>query len=126
MQVSAEGLALPFLDIDHSATLNHLNKDPDLRLHLEARGVTDLDRGAFYSADRTVTRLLANWAYVQTDELGGFLYGGLRYKSRLGKEHTCWAIFEGRCAIQLADSRAISKDNLALLKVADMWDLTIH
>lgn len=116
----------PFVDIDNSSTLNYLNRDPDLRGRLAALGVMDLDRGALYTSARGVTRLLAQWVYAQTDDTGAGLYAGIRYQSRLGKQHVCWAIFDHRIEVTVQEMQAISCLDAVLQKVAAEWGLTIH
>lgn len=115
-----------FVDIDNSHTLRRLSRDEDLRRRLSALGVEDLDRGALSSADRQVTRLLAHYIYSVTDDARVGLNAGLRYHSRLGKEHVCWAIFEHRARFHVRDQRAIERTDADLLKVARTWSLTIH
>jgi hypothetical protein len=115
-----------FVDIDSSTTLTHLAAQPDLRAGLEALGVTDLDRGAVYKSNRRVTRLLALWLFAQTDDTGAGLCAGLRYQSRLGKQHTCWAIFADRTQLTLIDSHAITRTDLILAQVASEWSLSLR
>ncbi len=124
MEVDPNGPA--FVDIDTSTTLTHLAAQPDLRAGLEALGVTDLDRGALYTSNRRVTRLLALWLYAQTDDTGAGRYAGLRYQSRLGKQHTCWAIFADRTQLTLLDAHAITRTDLDLVHVANEWSLSLH
>ncbi|MGB7980260.1 MAG: RES family NAD+ phosphorylase [Candidatus Nanopelagicales bacterium] len=125
-QITVDPDGPAFVDIDTSRTLTHLAGQPELRTALDALGVTDLDRGALYTSNRRVTRLLALWIYAQTDDTGTGRYAGLRYQSRLGKQHTCWAIFEDRTTLTQLTYHAITRTDLDLKKVADNWSLTIH
>lgn len=115
-----------FVDLDNSRTLTHLANQLDLRAGLDAFGVTDLDRGAVYTSSRRVTRWLALWIYAQTDETGAGRYAGIRYQSRLGKQYTCWAIFEERTTLTLLRTHAITRSDPDLKHVADQWSLTMH
>lgn len=123
IEIKPRGGPVPFLDLDHPDTLTFLDKE--LRGELQLMGIEQLDRGSIYSARRTVTRLVSEWAYSETDPEGrAYVFGGIRYQSRLGKDWICWAIFEG-LEIEVREPIAIEKGNPDLEKVAKRFGLTV-
>lgn len=83
----------PFLDVENSDTWPLLEEE--LAAELAQLGITNLDVSVIRGHRRTVTRLIARWAYLADDpDTGDPSYGGIRYLSKLG-EHECWAIFDG-------------------------------
>lgn len=82
---------VPFVDIEHPSTWRSL--EHDLASELAALDVTNLDVSVVRGKRRLVTRLLAKWAYLETDPTGEPMYSGIRYVSKLG-QHECWALFD--------------------------------
>lgn len=113
---------LPFLDVDNPTTHTYLNAQ--MAPWLEALGVAHLDVAIMRGSNRLVTRAVAEWAYVATNDDGQFLYSGLRYESRLGA-YECWAVFAGASLVRVRQD-AIAKTDDRLGRVARTFDLTIH
>lgn len=121
--IRPKGGVATFIDLDHPDTIAYL--DRKLRSQLQLLGVDQLDRGFLYSSNRIVTRTISEWAYTVMDTDDEYLlYGGIKYESRLSKDLTCWAIYEG-LPIETGDPSPIERDNEALMKVASRFGLTI-
>ena len=113
--------ALPFLDIEATATHTHLTSA--MADVLAAFNVNNLDVARVRGPNRLLTRALATWVYSQADEDGMPLYGGIRYVSKLG-DYECWALFDN--APLAATTRSpISRNAKGLQEVADVLGLTI-
>lgn len=113
---------LPFLDVDKPETHAYLNDQ--MAAPLAALGVQALDVGIMRGSNRFITRAVAEWAYVASDDDGRLKYSGLRYESRLGA-YECWAIFGGIALVNI-HSDAVAKTHPDLEAVARVFDLTIH
>lgn len=111
---------LPFLDVEDQGTWNAIEEAVML-----PAGVSHLDVGHVRGADRTLTRLIAAWAYAEVDEDGDPLYSGIRYLSRTGN-FECWAIFDGTQVQEAAPAGEISLDDAELRRVAQDFQLTLH
>jgi hypothetical protein len=113
---------MPFLDIEHVDTHSYLRRE--LALGLASLGYQDLDVSVIRGADRRVTRLVAEWAYRQTDERGEWRYAGIRYLSRVCSEWECWAVFDD---IDLVphETKPITLDIPELQRVAKQFELTV-
>lgn len=113
---------LPFLNVD--APSSHSFLTSEMASHLVGLSIDHLDVAAVRGSNRMLTRAIAAWAYVASDDEGRPLYSGLRYESRLGP-YECWAIFDG---VAIVNSRldAIAKGHPALVAVAREFDLSIH
>ena len=113
---------LPFLDVDTPET--HTFLTAEMAPALEVLGVDCLDIAHMRSANRFLTREVAQWAYAAMDDEGHPIFSGIRYASRLGA-YECWAIFDGTEVEQL-EARAIERTNSELEAIARSFDLTIH
>jgi len=113
---------LPFLDVDSPETHTFLTKA--MASELKSHGIENLDVSILRSSNRFLTRAIAEWAYVASEDDGTPLYSGLRYESRLGP-FECWAIFAGSTVVP-QQTVAIQKTDDALLRVARTFDLTVH
>jgi len=114
---------LPFLDVENPSTLAALGEA--LTKELVALDVDrPLDVSLMRGRDRRIPRLVSLWAYSQQDDLGMPKFSGLRYESKLG-QYECWAIFD-RTMVRAAEQKAVLKSDVALVRVADMYGLTLH
>jgi hypothetical protein len=114
---------LPFLDIEDPETLAFL--DAEMAVELGELGILiPLDIPAIRGPDRRLTRAISSWTASQRDVDGNFLYGGIRYVSRLGGWE-CWAIFE-ESDIHLTERMDIQRNDPDLLSIASLFQLTIH
>lgn len=114
---------LPFLDVEHPATLAHLSEVMSgelTRLGYEH----NLDISDVCNRDRRLTRAIAHYAYTAVDDDDSFLYSGIRYISRVHSAWECWAIFDGT-RIEVVDQQAIELSDPDLENIANMWDLRI-
>lgn len=112
---------MPFLDLEHPETLEHLRYE--LSLGLSALGVQDLDVSTVRGPDRRVTRLISDWA-IHADLEAGPL-GGIRYKSRLATDQDCWAVF-GDVDLEQIEAAPLAKEDVDLRTVARQYSLTVH
>lgn len=113
--------ALSSLDVEASESREHLQRE--LADDLASYDVHDLDVSVVRGANRLITRLIARWAYDQTDAAGAAMYSGVRYVSRLG-DHECWAIFDGTIVEEVHRSR-IKLSDPALQEVQSSFSLRI-
>ena len=113
---------LPFLDVDQPAT--HTFLTAQMAPTLDALGIANLDIATLRGPNRLLTRAISEWAYTVQDEDGEFLFGGLRYESRLGP-HECWAVFSGALIVPTVDM-PIGTANDALQTTAREYGLTVH
>ena len=111
-----------YLDVESAETIAYLRTE--LALGLSSLGYSDLDLGMICGPDRRVTRLISNWAFEQADE-GEPLYGGIRYKSRLGDQWECWAIFEDAITAEV-ERRSVHPSMAALQSIASLFELQLH
>ncbi len=51
-------------------------------------------------------------------------FAGIRYLSRLSSDWECWALFEN-VALDEHERRPIPRDDEALLRIADLYGLTV-
>lgn len=121
MQVTCPG-SLPFLDVEDARTVAQLNIE--LADDLAALGETNpLDVSDVRGRNRIVTRHIAGWAYAQQDNDGNFVFGGIRYKSKLG-DWECWAIFDGT-PVESSTPAALSLSDPGFIAIAQIFGLTI-
>lgn len=116
---------LPFIDAGSSDTMESFSDDPRIGQWLQSFGVESLDLSHVIGHDRRVTRLLSQWTAEMRDDEDNFLYGGIRYVSRLGAEFECWAIFEGT-KLETAERCSVLETDSDLCRVAERYHLTIH
>ena len=115
--------ALPFLNVEDPATLAYLGRV--LAKEFGALEVSQpLDVSLIRGSDRRVPRLVARWAYSQTDDEGAPMYSGIRYESKLGG-YECWAIFDG-VRVRIVETEIVSRDDEALNRVSQMFRLIVH
>lgn len=115
---------LPFLDVDHPATLQFLSEE--LAQDLVALGYDgeNLDFSDVCNRDRRLSRRIAQYAYTALEGSGEHLYSGIRYLSRLNPRHECWAVFDGT-EIREVSTTAIELTDPDLIAVADLWGLRL-
>jgi hypothetical protein len=113
---------MPFLDIEAVETQSLLRRE--LALGLSSLGYQDLDVAVVRGPDRRVTRLVAEWAFRQTDGTGEPLYAGVRYVSRICSEWECWAVFDD-VDLEPLGTKPITLDMPALQHVAKRFDLQV-
>ncbi len=119
------GNSLPFVDIDHPATLAELNTYRDLMAGLSRYGVNELDLGTVTSKDRRLTRYIAEYLHDMTDDYGRPRWNGIRYLSRHGEGFDCWAVFD-HVSFEEIERVSIEQSHPDLLEVAALYGLTIH
>lgn len=114
----------PFLDVDHPETQQVLTRA--LAPVLATLGYSEpLDLSHVRNSDRRLSRAVALWAYSETDDEGHYLYSGIRYASRIHDRWENWAIFDGTEIFETS-RRPIQVADPDLLRVARMWDLSVH
>lgn len=113
--------ALPFLDVEHEATHEHLTTA--VAREMAALSIEVIDVSVIRGPNRLATRAISAWAYSAEDEDGNLRYSGIRYMSRLG-EHECWAVFEGTTVREIA-RKPITRNNPAMQEVASAWGLNL-
>lgn len=112
-----------FVDLDHPDPITFLDRRPRGQLNL--LNVSQLDRGFLYSSSRLVTRAVSEWACTAMDDQAEYLlHGGVRYESRLSKDLTCWANFEG-LPLDVSEPASIETDNESLRQVAQRFALAV-
>jgi hypothetical protein len=111
-----------FLDVEAAATRSILRDE--LGKLLAFYGYSDLDVPTIRGGDRRITRWIGRWAYEQRDAQGRMKFAGVRYMSRLSSEWECWALFEN-VALDEQERRPIPRDDAALLRIADLYSLTV-
>lgn len=113
---------LPFLDVEHEQTRAFLTHEiPDT---LERCGAPELDISDIRGSNRKLTRAIARWAYLHSNELGEVRYSGIRYESRHDSSE-CWAIFDGT-RTKTIRQEPIGRDDIDLSRTAELWNLRIH
>jgi hypothetical protein len=70
----------------------------------------DFDLGDTLTRRRTVTQVIARWAYGQG-------HHGIAYKSRLDAAFDCWAIFEGT-RFEILGITTIARHDVDLVTIA--------
>jgi hypothetical protein len=111
-----------FLDVESPDTHQYLRDE--LALGLSALGYKDLDSSTVRGPDRRVTRLIADWAFQQTNDDGSPTFGGIRYHSRIGGTNECWAVFHD-VPVNPIETRPIVCEMPELLAVANQFDLRV-
>lgn len=111
-----------FLDVEAASTRAVLREE--LGELLAFHGYADLDVPTVRGADRRITRWIGRWAYEQRDTRGRMKFAGIRYLSRLSTEWECWALFQ-HVGLAEQERRPIPRDDAALLRVADLYGLTV-
>jgi hypothetical protein len=118
-----------FIDVDatetHRALHEHgANLSPELRALIEEHHMRRIDRGAFLSHVRPLTRHLALELYT--------LYGhepmviGLRFSSSLDPDAECWAIWDtGEFLVGSSDVAPVDFTNTSLRAAAERLGLTL-
>lgn len=114
---------MSFVDIEDAGTVEVLRSE--LADELLALGYKDLDLSILRGRDRRVTRLVSRWIFAQTDGEERFLYGGIRYLSRLDSKWECWAVFQD-VGIEELVRQPIFREDQALRRIAATYGLTIH
>jgi hypothetical protein len=114
--------AIRFLDVEAAQTRSLLRTA--LGELLAFHGYSDLDVPTVRGADRRITRWIGRWAYEQRDADDRLKFAGIRYLSRLSSEWECWALFED-VALDEQERRPITRDDSALTRIAELYDLTV-
>jgi RES domain len=114
--------AIRLLDVESAETRAVLRED--LGKLLAFYGYSDLDVPTVRGGDRRITRWIGRWAYEQRDANDRMKFAGIRYLSRLSSEWECWALFEN-VALDEQERRPIPRDDEALLRIADLYGLTV-
>ena len=81
-------------------------------------GITDLDVSAIRGPHRALTRAISRWAYDRG-------YHGLIYRSRFEDRSDCWAIFEKSLFAPVHPAEPITRTDLDLRAVADLFGLAL-
>ena len=121
IKVKVEGRH-PFLDVTTAPTCQVLRSE--LARGLAALGYDDLDLGLIEGPDRRVTRLIAEWAYLQEDTDGDYLFAGIRYTSRLNHDWHCWAVFPD-VELEQLEARPVEHEAPELLVIAELFGLRV-
>lgn len=74
---------LPFVDVASAESLEAFRTTDRIAQWLNSFGLADVDLATLVGSDRRVTRLISQWVFEESDD-DGYLYGGIRYLSRLG------------------------------------------
>jgi hypothetical protein len=114
--------AIRLLDIESAETRAVLREE--LGKLLAFYGYSDLDVPTVRGGDRRITRWIGRWVYEQRDANDRMKFAGIRYLSRLSSEWECWALFEN-VALDEQERRPIPRDDEALLRIADLYRLTV-
>lgn len=114
--------AIRLLDVESAETRSVLREE--LGELLAFYGYSDLDVPTVRGGDRRITRWIGRWAYEQRDANDRMKFAGIRYLSRLSSEWECWAIFEN-VALDEQERRPIPRDDEALLRITDLYGLTV-
>jgi hypothetical protein len=114
---------LPFFDVDHPDTMAYLGEA--LADVLTSLGYDDNpDLAVLCNQDRLLSRAIAHHAYTAADDDGVYIYGGIRYTSRLDPAGECWAIFDGT-ELELTDTRAIELHDPDLKRIEKRWGIRL-
>jgi hypothetical protein len=123
---SAARVVLPtdarFLDVESARTHAHLRRE--LAVGISALGYDDLDVAMIRGRDRRVSRLIADWAFRQSNELGELVYSGIRYLSRVNSDWECWAVFHD-IDLEEVETIPITLEMPELQKVANLFELAV-
>jgi hypothetical protein len=117
-----------FLDVTDMQTI--LTLRTELALRLSSIGYSDLDMGLVQGADRRVTRMISEWAYLQTIDQESdydedlYRFAGIKYTSRLNHEWTCWAVFPDVDLAQV-EAAPVERETPELLAIAERFGLRI-
>jgi hypothetical protein len=114
--------AIRLLDVESAETRAVLREE--LGKLLAFYGYSDLDVPTVRGGDRRITRWIGRWVYEQRDANDRMKFAGIRYLSRLSSEWECWALFEN-VALDEQERRPIPRDDEALLRIADLYGLTV-
>jgi hypothetical protein len=114
--------AIRLLDVESAETRAVLRGE--LGELLAFHGYSDLDVPTVRGGDRRITRWIGRWAYEQRDANDRMKFAGIRYLSRLSSEWECWALFEN-VALDEQERRPIPRDDESLLRIAELYGLTV-
>ena len=113
---------LPFVDVEDETTRAFLTSEiPET---LDRCGAPELDISDIRGRNRGLTRAIARWVYLQTNDQGEFAYSGIRYQSRHDSSE-CWAIFDGT-PLRTIRQEPIELDDPDLERASNLWGLRIH
>ncbi|MGA2163939.1 MAG: hypothetical protein ABSH36_05670, partial [Solirubrobacteraceae bacterium] len=103
-----------------ASTITTINSTSSLARAQTQQRSTPTVRGG----DRRITRWIGRWAYEQRDANDRMKFAGIRYLSRLSSEWECWALFEN-VALDEQERRPIPRNDEALLRIAELYGLTV-
>lgn len=105
-----------FVDLEHSDTIRAL--ELALTPDLPELGLARLTTGDIKGDDRRLTRLISQQVHEHPFTLG------VRFLSKLGTNHECWAVFADRASVSHLDAAEIPDDDSDLLTVARRYGLS--
>lgn len=114
---------LDFVDLADSHNLAELNRE--LGPALASLDVDRLNLSVVTSSRRSVTRWIAEFIVSQRDAVNRRRFAGIRYLSKHGANHECWAVFGGInfSAHSTTEPQATDAD---LRRIAKRYGLTVH
>jgi hypothetical protein len=113
---------LPFLDVESAQTRAFL--EPLFAPALVAYGFEHLDIPTIMTGDRRLTRLISQWAWTMMDENLAPRFAGIRYRSRLGMDWECWAVFD-RTRVEIFEQRPITLEMESLQAIRELYALRV-
>lgn len=113
-----------FVDVDAPETLGWLTNE--LTAALSALGYEEpLDLSDIHNRDRQLSRLIASHVFTTQNSDGDFTYDGIQYRSRVGADWLCWAVFMDTGYREISRT-PINESDEDLVAVAQKWDLRAH
>lgn len=112
---------LQFVDVEQSQTIRHLERA--LAPMLAYYGYPHLNVSVLRGGDRRVTRLVSKYIHSQRGPDDAPLYAGIQYRSQLGSDWQCWAMFEG-VGIERVSTRGIELQDPTFRKICSRYGLT--
>jgi hypothetical protein len=116
-----------FVDLELATNLAALSAelDPILRQLIGLGPRARLTLADVHGENRVLTRGLATHIATQRDDRGVHRYSGIRYVSKFGTDHECWAAFSGTRPQALA-TEALDKHHPAVEAVARVENIRFN
>jgi hypothetical protein len=124
VQAKVEPEGALFIDVEALATRKALQRMSGIAWYLATYGPQQLDVPAVRGDDRRLTRWISQ--AIRGLEYGDEPIAGIKYRSKVDTDWTCWAVFCDRVELREVDRKPITRELPALMYVADLFDLVIH